>query len=382
MKRLVIKNGMLIDQMNDLHSVKKDILIEDGYITEIAENISCNDAKIINAEGQYVSAGMIDVHMHNHLGNKDLQLDDPDELGVMRGVTTMIECGSVWIDMLDEFAEESDRTKTRYLCLLSGHGEDGFGKNGSQNIDKIIPEHYQEAKNKYPELIVGLKVACSNTITNDKGYMLVKHAKKIAELLNVPLTIHVGNFPPDPCGLVEFLDKGDVVTHTYHQKEISLFMADGAPKESFVRARQRGVLFDVGHGSASYSFMTFDKARRKGFLPDIISTDIRKVNINGPVYSLALVMSKFLKYMSLEDVIKAVTYTPAKTYKLEKLGELRVGYKADITTFMIEDVDMEAEDCNYNHQHLDKLIVPKLAIVSKGGNSELYSVDERFIGRR
>ena len=382
MQRLVIKNGILIDPMNGLHSIKKDILIEGGIIRKIADKIDDDSAEVIDATGQYVSAGMIDVHMHNHLGSKDLQLDDADELGVKRGVATMIECGSAWIDMIDDFAKESLALKTRYLCLLSGHGEDGFGNRGSQDIDKIYPEHYLETKKRYPELIVGLKVACSNTITNDKGYMLVKHAKKIAELLDVPLTVHVGNFPPDPCGLVEFLDKGDVITHTYHQKEVSLFLPDGTPKESFVRARNRGVLFDVGHGSASFSFMTFDKARRKGFLPDIISTDIRKVNVDGPVYSLALVMSKFLYCMELEDVIKAVTYTPARAYKLDMLGEIKEGYIADLTIFTIEDVDMEAEDCNFNHQHLDKLIMPRSVIVSKGENSELYQVDERLIGRK
>ncbi|MBQ5556133.1 MAG: hypothetical protein IIT44_10210, partial [Erysipelotrichaceae bacterium] len=52
-----------------------------------------------------------------------------------------------------------------------------------------------------------------------------------------------------PNGIIELMNEGDVVTHTYHGKpNVSLFKPDGTPKDGFVRARRRGVLFDVGHG--------------------------------------------------------------------------------------------------------------------------------------
>lgn len=67
MKRVLIKNGILVDKHNDLHQVKKDILCEDGLITDIQDVINDENAQVIDAKGLYVSAGMIDIHMHNRL---------------------------------------------------------------------------------------------------------------------------------------------------------------------------------------------------------------------------------------------------------------------------------------------------------------------------
>lgn len=375
----VITNGILIDKHNNLHQVKKDIHVKNGKIVCIADTIDPHGMVVLDAAGSYISAGMIDVHVHNRLRNQpgrknESSLPSIDMLGVDRGVTTVIECGSVALKDFNEFIADSNQAQTRYYGLLSGHGEDGFGTAGSQDVDLINPQHYYDAVAENPGYIVGLKVACSNTITNDKGYGLTKKAKEIAKGLNMPLTIHVGNFPPDPNGLIEFLDEGDVVTHSYHGKEISLFKNDGTPKEAFVRARKRGVLFDVGHGSASFSWIVYDKARRKGFYPDLISTDIRAVNIDGPVWSLATVMSKILNLgMDLEDVVACNTYTAAKTYKLHNLGEIKEGAVADFTFFTIENVDLELVDCYYQMQHINKLICPNKAIVSKNGKSEIYA---------
>lgn len=384
MNEFIISGGILIDKKNNLHEVKKDILVKNGTIVKIADNIEKNGKEVINADGMYVSAGIIDVHVHNRLrggkqqqtGQLETSLSSIDELGIKRGATTVIECGSVTVNDIADFVKESDEADTRYYGLLSGHGEDGFGRNGSQDIDKIICEHYCEAVEKYPGYIKGLKVACSSSITGDKGYMLVKHAKEITNKLQMPLTIHIGHFPPDPCGLVEFLEAGDVITHTYHGKQVSVFEEDGTPKECFVRARNRNVKFDVGHGTASFDCTVFDRARRKGFLPDIISTDMRAININGPVYSIETVMSKILNMgISLEDVICDTTYNAAQTYHLNKLGELKEGYLADFTFFTVDDCDIEVEDCYHNYQHLSKLIAAHKVIVSKNNSSRLFEVE-------
>lgn len=377
LKRVLIKNGILVDKHNDLHQVKKDILCSDGFIQKIQDEIVDDDAEIVDAEGLYVSAGMIDIHMHNRLREGVMEAD---KLGVYRGVTAMIECGSAAVDEADRFAEEAKQVKTKYFALLSGHGEHGFSRDmADMDVDKIIPEHYLECFDKYPDLFLGIKVACSNTITNDQGYALVKKAKMIAMQKGLPVTVHVGTFPPDPCGLVEFLEAGDVITHTYHGKEISLFKKDGTPKPSFQRARDRGVRFDVGHGSASFCYPVAQRAFRKGFLPDLISTDIRKTNIHGPAYSLAIVMSKCMAMgMSLLDVVDCVTYQAASTYHLNQLGEIKIGKSADFTFFKVVNAELELEDCNFNLQRISRYIEPVKVIVSGGGESELYQCTEGY----
>ncbi len=60
---LIIKNGHLIDKANNLDEIR-DILIENGKIAEIAENIEIDGAEIYDASGKYVSPGLIDMHVH------------------------------------------------------------------------------------------------------------------------------------------------------------------------------------------------------------------------------------------------------------------------------------------------------------------------------
>ena len=104
MKKLIIKNGILIDAHNDLHQVQRDILIENGRITAIGKNLEADGCEIINAAGLMISAGMIDIHVHNRLRQEGESLDTIDHLGVWRGVTAVIECGSVCVQDIDDFA--------------------------------------------------------------------------------------------------------------------------------------------------------------------------------------------------------------------------------------------------------------------------------------
>ena len=58
--KYIIKNGSVVFP----GGVKKcDVLVEDGKIAEVGENISC-DCEILDAEGLHVFPGLIDMHVH------------------------------------------------------------------------------------------------------------------------------------------------------------------------------------------------------------------------------------------------------------------------------------------------------------------------------
>ncbi len=61
--RILIQNGQVIDPASQTNEVM-DILIEDGIISKIEKNIIGKADKIINAEGNWVTPGFIDVHVH------------------------------------------------------------------------------------------------------------------------------------------------------------------------------------------------------------------------------------------------------------------------------------------------------------------------------
>ena len=59
--KTIIKNGTIA---NSYETYKADILIEDERITNIGNDIKCNNANIIDASGKYVMPGGVDVHTH------------------------------------------------------------------------------------------------------------------------------------------------------------------------------------------------------------------------------------------------------------------------------------------------------------------------------
>lgn len=129
-------------------------------------------------------------------------------------------------------------------------------------------------------------------------------------------------------------------------------------------ALRRGVRLDVGHGSASFSFEVAKQAIRLGILPHTISSDIYCRNrINGPVFSLARVMSKFLAIgMSLPQVIECVTASAADGLRLKRKGRLAVGFDADLTIFDWRHQPVLFTDAENDSLHADSVLVPLAAI--------------------
>jgi len=97
-------------------------------------------------------------------------------------------------------------------------------------------------------------------------------------------------------------------------------------------ARQRGVLFDVGHGGGSFLWPMASRAVEQGFGPDTVSTDLHAESMAIQQSTMPNVMSKLMLLgMSLEDVLVRSTVNPAKAIgRYPELGTLGVGRGADI----------------------------------------------------
>lgn len=63
MKTHLIRNGTIIDPSQSLEA-RRDLLIRDGRVAEIAERVSANDAEVFDANGLIVAPGFIDLHVH------------------------------------------------------------------------------------------------------------------------------------------------------------------------------------------------------------------------------------------------------------------------------------------------------------------------------
>lgn len=63
MSSILIKNGTVIDPSQQLQA-KRDVLIENGRVTRIDSSISGKFPHVIDAAGQFVVPGLIDIHVH------------------------------------------------------------------------------------------------------------------------------------------------------------------------------------------------------------------------------------------------------------------------------------------------------------------------------
>jgi dihydroorotase len=136
--------------------------------------------------------------------------------------------------------------------------------------------------------------------------------------------------------LTKVLRPGDIYTHCFSglrgEQDDS-----GGPSKAMIDGRQRGIIFDAGHGGGSFAWRVAVPLVKAGFLPDSISTDLHVGSMNAGMKDMLNVMDKFLAMgMSLDDVIVRSTWHPAKEIKREELGNLSPGSSADVAVLRLE----------------------------------------------
>jgi dihydroorotase len=144
------------------------------------------------------------------------------------------------------------------------------------------------------------------------------------------MMVHIDEPPPTIEDVLARLRPGDVLTHAFRPFPNTPVTADGTVKPEILAARERGVLFDIGHGMGSLSFANARAMLANGFLPDCISSDVHALCENGPVFDLLTTLSKFLCLgMPLDAVIGAATVNPARALRRAELGSLVAGNPGD-----------------------------------------------------
>lgn len=321
--KTLIKNGRLLDGKNNFHMTRVDILIEDGIIKRIGENINEEGSEVIDVKDSIIAPGFIDIHVHCY-PSEDTNGVFPDEIGVKKGVTTVVDAGTAGEETIEDFVENIiKKSKTRVYSLLNISSMGLKIKSELSDMKNIDKEKIKEALNKYLEIIVGLKARASASVVKENGIKPIAEGKKIASELEVPLVVHIGNAPPKIEEVLELLGKGDIATHCYNNK-VNGLVREGKVIPEVREAIKRGVLFDIGHGSESFSLDTAEVGIKEGFEANTISTDIYSKNIITPVGSLENTINKMI-YLgwSVEKCVEKVTYEPARAFKLKGLGELK-----------------------------------------------------------
>jgi dihydroorotase len=185
---------------------------------------------------------------------------------------------------------------------------------------------------EHKDLVLGIKVRVGKSASGDSGIMPLDIALDVAEELDLPVMAHLDNPPPARHEVMRRLRKGDVLTHCFRPFPNAPVHADGRVRDEIIEARKRGVVFDIGHGGGSFGFGTTRKMLAAGFLPDVISSDVHVISIEGPAFDLLTTMSKFLCLgVDLPTVIKLSTVNAAAAISRPDLGTLKLGSVGEAT---------------------------------------------------
>ncbi len=340
----LLKNLVLVDDSHPLNLHKVDILIEKDTIIGIKEEIDLKNIEIIKYNHEYVSPGWIDIHTHIYEGVTDISVD-ADRIGVDSGVVLLCDAGSSGEATIDDFYNLTKNKKTivkSWINIASTGLRDRheLKDKSNVNIEKTINKI-----NEYNDFVIGIKVRASASVMGEDTVTPFEKAKIVKEKTGKPIMVHVGNFPPRLEEVLSHLSKGDILTHCYHGKPGGILDENKKVKAYVKNKRLEEVKFDVGHGQESFSYLVSLLAKQDGFYPDSISSDLHKYNLNGPVYSLANVVNKFLNSgYDLNEVISLVTNKPARLLKLQEFGKIKAGGKAHLTIFKLDNEEKELED--------------------------------------
>jgi dihydroorotase len=169
---------------------------------------------------------------------------------------------------------------------------------------------------------------------------------EVAAEAGLPVMAHLDDPPPSRNDVLSRLRPGDVLTHCFRPFPNAPVRPDGDIWEEVREARGRGVVFDIGHGMRSFGFPVARAMLAKGFLPDVISSDVHSLNVDGPVFDLLATLSKFYCLgVELPALVRTATCAPAAVLDRPDLGTLKPGAAADATAIAIEDGSFEYRDC-------------------------------------
>ena len=375
---LVIKGGDVLDPSQSLRG-KRDIGIRWGAIEAIENEIpAARAAKTIDASGKLVTPGLIDLHSHVYPYGSAIGIP-ADELAQFQCTTTMVSAGDAGVNnlaALRRYIVAQSRTRIYAFVHIANNGLSAFPVAELYNIDNAQMEACAMALAENPDFLLGVKVRMSENVIYKHGLEPLKRGIQACELSGWPakMMVHIGGVETKELmsDILNLLRPGDVLTHAYsgapnNAGAFTNIVQEGKLLPAALAAKQRGVIFDVGHGGGSFDFTVADVAIPGGCTPDTISSDIHVFSGNSPgMPYLPNVMSKFMLLgYTLEQVVAMATIAPAKIInKAPKIGTLQVGAPGDVAIMELVEGPVTFVDTRNNKRDGKALLKPVQTVIN------------------
>lgn len=339
---LLLKGGHVVDPRNGIDA-PMDVAIRAGEIARVARDLPPSEAEtVVDVTGYYVTPGLIDIHTHVFVGNRPRAFADgfssvsPDDFSFRSGVTTVVDAGTSGWRNFPVFKEQViDQSDTRVLAFLNIVGQGMWDDAHNHDLSDMDATKTSSVMKAYPEIIVGTKVGHFQ----GEDWDPFNRAQEAAAAAGSPLLLecHLPEMALEK--LLERMRPGDIFTHAFGDvnDRASVLDEEGRVRDYVLEARDKGVLFDVGHGGGSFHFSLAMPAMEQGLTPNTFGTDLHRGSMNDGMKDMLNIMSKYLNMgMGLKEVVERATWSVAKAIRREDLGHLSEGAVGDVAVLDVE----------------------------------------------
>lgn len=366
---LILKGGRVIDPKLGLDAVS-DVAFAEGKVAALEQDIDPARAREARpVPGLLVVPGLIDLHTHVYWGATALGVM-AEPVAERSGATTLVDAGSAGagnLAGLRAFIAEPSPLRVLAFLNISFAGIFGFSKavmvGECADLRLLDSRECLRVAGENADLVVGVKARVGRNAGDGSGIVPLELALEVAEELGLPVMAHIDFPPPGRREVLDRLRPGDVLTHCFRPFP-NAPVAGGRLTAEMERARERGVVFDIGHGMGGFGFGVCRSALEGGFAPDVISSDVHALSENGPAFDLLVTMSKFLCLdMALGDVIGAATSRPAEVLRRPDLGTLAPGSAGDAAVLELEEGAFDYVDVLGEHLAGTRRLVAREIVV-------------------
>jgi len=380
---LLLRGGRVIDPAND-HDGIADVAIHNGRVVAVgaaAEELASK--RQIDVRGAIVTPGFVDMHVHVYEWVTNFGVP-ADAAGIQSGATTIVDQGSsgAWtFGGFKAFIADPARTDVRAFVSINVAGALQGGMEGTtlHNPGMVQVDGLVRIAAEHPHIVRGIKCHWESGGLSHWGPAVLTKAAEAGRAANLPLYVHTGElFPvdeanrPNPSAVmgqvVRYLKPGDTLAHIYSRMPDGIMSIGEEVPGWLFEAKAAGVLFDLGHG-VNLSFKIARKMMEKGVFPDTIGSDVHGDfnayhDFSILDYSLVGGMNKLLGIgMSLTDVVRAATATPAKVLADPSIGHLGPGARANVTVLRSVDSEWTFFDSVRERLTVRERLLPDLVVI-------------------
>lgn len=355
---LVLKGGRVIDPARGVDA-RLDVAFANGKVAAVEPAIPAENARATrNVPSLLVVPGLIDFHSHVYWGGTSLGVD-AESIARRSGTTTFLDAGSAGPgNFLGLKHHVIQRSTVRILSYLNISFAGIFGVSKTMNVGECEDLRMLDANaclavaKAHTHEIRGIKVRTGRIAAGNSGMAPVMLAIEVASALDLPVMAHIDTPPPPVTEVFRNLRTGDIFTHCFKPFPSAPLTGTNEIRREVLEARERGVIFDIGHGRGAFTFPVAREMLGQGFLPDVISSDVHVGSVDGPAYDVLVTMSKFIVLgLSLVDVVRAATEAPARILRRPDLGTLAPGSVGDAAVLELREGDYRYLDARGNVLH-------------------------------